>query len=313
MRTLIARRTFDKLVRQSLAILAAIASAGLGAAYAGAAEAPSASSDSAPLLMVVMDPLAKELSCPCVKGYAQREYKQLAEFLGTRLGRKVEVVFSESLVTATQKSEGGRADIIVGKQSVVMHDAKKLNRTLRPAAALSDKNGLTTQTGLIVVPQGDAAQTVADLKSHLLVFGPADCDEKNSAAVALFKKNGIVMPAKLETAAGCEDGALRILELPAGERGAAVISSYAKPLLEGCGAVPKGALRVVGETTPVPFIAVFTSGDLPDELQQRIRAAILAMAAEPKLCLAMESKQGFVGADGAASGADAPAGDVKKN
>jgi ABC-type phosphate/phosphonate transport system substrate-binding protein len=308
MRTVIRRRTFGKVV----SLFTAIAGVFLGTTNSGAAEAPataaSTAAGGAPLVMVVMDPLAKDLSCPCVKGYAQREYQQLADFLATKLGRKVEVVFTESLVTATQKSEGGKADIIIGKQSVVLHDAKKLNRTVRPAAALSDKNGLTTQTGLIVVPQGDAAQTVSDLKSHLLVFGPADCDEKNAAAVALFKKNGVAMPAKLETAAGCEEGALRILELPAGERGAAVISSYAKPLLEGCGTVPKGALRVVGETTPVPFIAAFTSGELPDELRQRIGAALLAVAVEPKLCLAMESKQGFVPA-----GTDAHSGDLKKN
>lgn len=308
MRTVIRRQTFCQVV----IVLAAIACTCLGTTNSGAAEeaksAPNTAAGGTPLVMVVMDPLAKDLSCLCVKGYAQREYQQLADFLATKLGRSVEVVFSESLTTATQKSEGGKADIIVGKQSVVLHDAKKLNRSVRLAAALSDKNGLITQTGLIVVPQGDAAQTVSDLKSHLLVFGPADCDEKNSAAVALLKKNGIAMPEKLETAAGCEEGALRILELPTGQRGAAVISSYAKPLLEGCGTVPKGALRVVGETTPVPFIAAFTSGELPEDLQKRIGAALLATAVEPKLCLAMESKHGFVPA-----GEDSRSGDLKKN
>lgn len=304
MRTLMTRRNFGTTATAFSVIVVLMASAA-AAAEAPATAIPSSSAHAAPLVMVVMDPLAKELSCPCVKGYAQREYPKLAEFLGARLGRKVEVVFSESLVTALQKTPNGRADIVFGKDSVVKYDAKKLKLTLRPAAALSDKNGLTTQTGLIVVPEGDAAQTAADLKSHLLVFGPEDCDEKNAAAIVLLKKNGIAIPSKLETAVGCEEGALKILELPAGERGAAVISSYAKPLLEGCGTVPKGALRVVGETAPVPFIAAFTAGDLPDDLQQRMRAALLALAAEPKLCLAMESKQGFV----AAASED----DLKKN
>lgn len=297
-------------VGSAASLLLLMAATICGVAAGLAAEAPSAATnDESPLVMVVMDPLAKELSCPCVKGYAQRDYPQLAEFLTAKLGRKVEIVFSESLVTATQKSSGGRADIIIGKQSVVLHDAAKLKRSLNRTAALSDKNGLTTQTGLIVVPQVDAAQTVADLRSHLLVFGPPDCDEKNSAAVALFKRSGVAMPEKLETAVGCEEGALRILELPSGERGAAVISSYAKPLLEGCGTVPKGALRVVGETTPVPFIAAFTSAALPEELQRRIQAALLATAAEPKLCLALESQQGFVSPAAEASAAA----DVKKN
>ena len=36
------------------------------------------------LTIVVMDPLSKPLSCPCVEGYAQREYKALAAFLEKR-------------------------------------------------------------------------------------------------------------------------------------------------------------------------------------------------------------------------------------
>jgi hypothetical protein len=34
--------------------------------------------DPAPLTMIVMDPLAAPLACPCVKGYAQRDYEKLA-------------------------------------------------------------------------------------------------------------------------------------------------------------------------------------------------------------------------------------------
>jgi ABC-type phosphate/phosphonate transport system substrate-binding protein len=246
-----------------------------------------------PLTMVVMDPLAKELSCPCVKGYAQRDYAKLAEFLGSRLGRPVTIAFSESLVTAVEKDTGGKADLVIGKQSVVRRDAGRLKRSLRRTALLAGKDGLHTQTGLIVVPDVDPAKSVADLKDYLLVFGPAECDEKFSAATALLKQHGIAIPAKPETAAGCEEGALRILDLPAGKHGAAVISSYAKPLLEGCGTVPKGALRIVGETTPVPFIAAFVSGDLPKELQAQIAAALASTAAEPLLCFALESKRGF--------------------
>ena len=31
-----------------------------------------------PITLVVMDPLAKELACACVKGYGQRDYRKLA-------------------------------------------------------------------------------------------------------------------------------------------------------------------------------------------------------------------------------------------
>ena len=49
------------------------------------------------LTLVVMDPLAAPLSCPCVKGYAQRDYTKLGAHLEKALGRPVQVLFGESL------------------------------------------------------------------------------------------------------------------------------------------------------------------------------------------------------------------------
>ena len=80
----------------------------------------------APYALIVMDPLALPLSCPCVKGYAQRDYDKLAAFLSTELGRPVKVAFHESLKVALEKKTAGRADIVIGKHSVVLADAKKL-------------------------------------------------------------------------------------------------------------------------------------------------------------------------------------------
>ena len=41
--------------------------------YSAEPTAIASNESTSPLVLVVMDPLAKELSCPCVKGYAQRE------------------------------------------------------------------------------------------------------------------------------------------------------------------------------------------------------------------------------------------------
>ncbi len=65
----------------------------LAARVAGAAEgSPDAATnppdDANQLTMVVMDPLALPLSCPCVQGYAQRNYDKLAEALEKDLGAK---------------------------------------------------------------------------------------------------------------------------------------------------------------------------------------------------------------------------------
>lgn len=259
-----------------------------------AAEAKAAA-DSAALVMVVMDPLAKPLSCPCVQGYAQRDYDQLAEKLAKALGRPVSVVYNESLHKALETDAKGRADIVIGKHSVVKFDAERTEHKLEPVASLTNKAGGSQMTGLILVPKDDPAQTVADLKGYRIIFGPEECDEKYAAAMALLEEQGVARPDKLETSPACSDGACLILEeAKEGRRGAAVISSYAQPLLEGCGTVEKGALRIVGETAPVPFIEAFVSEELPGELRSEIKSALLKSTIDPLLRRALETKAGFV-------------------
>src|SRR5882762_11031343 len=69
-------------------------------------------------VMVVMDPLAAPLSCPCVQGYAQRDYEKLADYLTAELGRPVQVTFAESFEKALAKPSCKTIDIAIGKDSV---------------------------------------------------------------------------------------------------------------------------------------------------------------------------------------------------
>ncbi|MCA9099397.1 MAG: hypothetical protein KDA36_13465, partial [Planctomycetaceae bacterium] len=98
------------------------------------------------LALIVMDPLAAELACPCVKGYAQRNYHKLAELLSQEIGRPVEVFFAETLKGATEKKSSGRADIIIGKSSVVKHGAGQLKIDIEHVGSLTGQDGETTQT-----------------------------------------------------------------------------------------------------------------------------------------------------------------------
>ena len=244
-----------------------------------------------PLRLAVMDPLAKQLSCPCVQGYAQRDYAELAAFLGESLGREVTLRFGESLDAFTDDG----FDIAIGKRSVIESDAARLGLDVVPLAALAGKDGLTTQRGLVVVRGDDPATTLADLKQHRIVLGPADCDEKHAAARELFASHGIDLPPDCPTAASCTTGAAAVIEAAA--KGAAptatVISSYAQPLLEGCGSVMKGDLRVIDKTAEVPFITVFVSGAVDPGDRIPILAALLETATLPLLQLAIESQGGF--------------------
>ncbi|WP_425396932.1 PhnD/SsuA/transferrin family substrate-binding protein [Aeoliella sp.] len=272
------------------ACLAILALAPLCAAGPLAAEEPG------PLNMVVMDPLALPLSCPCVEGYAQRNYEKLAEYLTEKLGREVKVAFGESVQRAKEKGEFDEVHIIIGKDSVVRADSAKLKVKAVPVAQLTGKDGSTTQTGLIVVRSADSAKKVEDLSGYRILYGPPECDEKFAAPRAMLEEAGIdvVAAEQAETSAACSDGACKIIEWGDTENAAAVISSYAAPLLEGCGTINKGDLRVVGETKPVPFVAAFVNDKLADADQSAIRESLIGVMDDSELLLSLETLRGFV-------------------
>ena len=206
--------------------------------------AHTAPKDDAAISMVVMDPLALPLSCPCVAGYAQRKYEVLGDYLSKQLGRPVEVTFAESIKNALDKESVNDVHIIIGKDSVVRAQGGKLELDVSLLARLVGKDGKTTQTGLIVVRSVDPAQKLADLAGYRVLFGPPECDEKFAAARELLEEAGVALPAKkdAEISHACSDGTCMIIDWGDKIRGAAVISSYGaaghrragdRPVVEG--------------------------------------------------------------------------------
>jgi len=240
-----------------------------------------------------MDPLAAPLACACVKGYAQRKYEKLAEFLEKQLGRPVKVVYAEDLAKAMRGDAQGQVDLIIGKQSLVKCDAIECRLPVRPLAMLTGKDGTTTITGLFVVPREATAQGLADLKGYRILFGKPDSAEKHAAAVLALRSAGVPVAKEIETREGCSEAAIEILEHKE-KPAAAVISSYAIALLEGCGTVEKGSLRVIGRTAPVPFVTVFAADSVTAASADRILKALLAVREHADLLVALESQQGFV-------------------
>ncbi len=245
------------------------------------------------LSIVVMDPLAAPLSCPCVEGYAQRDYEALAKLFERELGLKVNLTFASSLDVGVKKAGG--ADIVIGKQSVVSADLKDLKLDAQPAYRLTDNQGSVTQHGLIVVNQDDPAKTASDLAGYTIIFGSASAAEKHEAALDLLKKANVAVPKKLRKIdEACSDGACKVIDLGPKSKTAAVISSYAQPLLEGCGTIKKGDLRVVARTKDVPFVTMFLSDKLSGEKRSAIDAALKTIPLEPSVLEALESVAGFV-------------------
>ncbi|UCG50086.1 MAG: PhnD/SsuA/transferrin family substrate-binding protein, partial [Phycisphaerales bacterium] len=246
------------------------------------------------LRMVVMDPLCAQLACDCVEGYAQRGYDRLATFLEKQLGRPARVTYGENLGEALGLNPGG-VDLIIGKKSIVVFDAARAEINVRAVAGLTDKNGRATVTGLFVVRRDDPARTIEDLKGRRILFGPTDEVERSTAAIAALQSKGVPLPKQILTSPACSTAAIAVVE---NEADAAVISSYAVPLLEGCGTVEKGALRVVGRTAVVPFVTVFVTDKVTVEEEQAILNALLAVKDDRQLLVDMESRAGFVGISG---------------
>ena len=268
----------------------------LVAALLASGAAHAAPKDDAAISMVVMDPLALPLSCPCVAGYAQRKYEVLGDYLSKQLGRPVEVTFAESIKNALDKESVDDVHIIIGKDSVVRAQGGKHELDVSRLARLVGKDGKTTQTGLIVVRSADPAQKLADLAGYRVLFGPPECDEKFAAARELLEEAGVALPAKkdAEISHACSDGACMIIDWGDKIRGAAVISSYAAPLLEGCGTIKKGDLRVIGETKEVPFVAAFATKSLSKEDQAKVQKALYEAGKSPGMLVALETMLGFV-------------------
>ena len=246
------------------------------------------------VVILVMDPLSKALACDCVQGYAQRDYEKLGVYLAARIKQPVKVVFGESIKKAFKGDENAKVDLIIGKDSVVRFDLKASKRQADLLVQLTDKTGKTTQTGLIVVPNADPALSVIDLANYRILFGPEDSAEKHQAPMKLLTDLEVAKPSKIETCPSCSDGAAKILEVGPDVRAAAVISSYAQPLLEGCGTIQKGDLRVIGETEPVPFISAFVNTNVSKALRDSIEVALLEVGKDAELTKAMETKLGFV-------------------
>jgi ABC-type phosphate/phosphonate transport system substrate-binding protein len=246
----------------------------------------------AALTLVVMDPMATPLACDCVEGYAQRKYERLADYLHEKTGKTVRVVWSESLTKALAEEANGQAHIVIGKDSVVRADAAAGKRNLVPVAHLTDTNGSPLQRGLFVVLKDDPAATLLDIEGYTILWGPDDCEEKSSAPKKTLEELEIETKAG-DVCASCSVAAKQLMAGGIGLRSVAVISSYAAPLLEGCGTIKKGDLRVIGQSDEVPFVAAFLDEALPVEVRQSITQALLTMKSESMLA-ALETKSGFL-------------------
>lgn len=246
------------------------------------------------IVLVVMDPLAARLSCPCVEGYAQRDYDALAAYLEASFDRPVRVGYGESLAAGLEAASADRAHVIIGKDSVVRADAAAAGLSLAAVGSLTDKTGSVTTRGVFVVAAEDDAESLDEVIDYAIYTGRPEHAEKHSLAIDALRRAGLPDPFDTHDFDSCSDAASEMLEAEQPAAVVAVISGYAKPLLEGCGAVPRDALRVIGETHPVRFITAFVDESLDLTFRDEVRTALLDVADDKRLVEKLESSRGFI-------------------
>jgi hypothetical protein len=249
-------------------------------------------SKNADLHLIVLDPLAGPLACACVDGYAQRKYERLADFLMARFKKSIRIIWNDSLRAAFE-SEPLVPSIVIGKDSVIRATARDAKRLLSPIAQLTDSTGSTQQTGLFVVKTKNKAASILDLDGYTIHFGPSKCDEKSLAPLAKLSEVEIDFIAG-EHCDTCGLAAKKLQDAKDEDKIAAVISSYAIALLEGCGNVKKGEIRVVGSTDEVPFISAFVDSSIPKDIKAQIQSSLLEFGKSDDNRRALESKLGFI-------------------
>ncbi len=92
----------------------------------------------------------------------------------------------------------------------------------------------------------------------------------------------------------CSVAAKKLLEISDDTKQAAVISSYAEPLLLGCGNIKQGDLRVVASSEEVPFVSAFLDSGLSKDLRSAIKIALLKTRSNADVIGSLQSKSGFV-------------------
>jgi len=245
------------------------------------------------LCILVTDPLSHELACDCVAGFAQRRYEALALVLEQRLGQHCKIVCGERI--AAYWTDKSPVHLIIGKYSDVLYQVKRLGRRVEPIASLTDRDGKTTLQGLFVVRAGNPAKSLRDLKGYRILFGPPSCAEKHEAAIEALRAAGVEPPdqKRLAVVDSCTAAAAELMRASDEAKLAAVISDYARVLLEGCGTVPPGSLRVVGRTKPVPFVTVFATEQLDPQIGEAVLRELLGARRFPTLLELLESRDGF--------------------
>ncbi|HMO63980.1 MAG TPA: PhnD/SsuA/transferrin family substrate-binding protein, partial [Verrucomicrobiota bacterium] len=248
------------------------------------------SARAAPLVLVVADPLSRELACACVPGFGQRDYRRLARHLQGALRRPVAVEFTDDVAASLRRLFGGAAFIGVGERSTAAAAPGRAGRSLRPVGGLTGLGGWATVAAVFVARREDAAARLADLAGRRIYVGLAEADAAQRTLQGALAAAALEPAPQLVARGADAKVGLDVLDSGATPPPVAVLPEYVLRLLEGCGSITPGSLKVIGRTAPQPFITVFVGETAAPEAVARLRQALLDLDAP--LRQALESSEG---------------------
>lgn len=248
---------------------------------------------SEPITLVVMDPLAKELACACVKGYGQRDYRKLAAQLEKGIKKQVKVEFSDDLAESLSGGSPVREVIVVGDQSLVASGAKKAGLKYHAVCTLTDLEGNAAMTALFVARSDDPVKGLKEIGGRKVLFGMPEVDAKYAASLGALRDAAIAPTITPEQRGSYSEAVLDMLDSRSSPPPLAVIPGYALRMLEGCGSIKPGTLKVIGKTEAVPFITVFLSDSIPAQTAKEALNVLMAVKRDAKMLNALESRDGF--------------------
>src|SRR5688572_5949737 len=172
-----------------LGAMALLLSLGVGCASTESTKSPQQAppKPAEPIVLVVMDPLAKELACACVEGFGQRDYRKLAAHLQAAVGRAVAVEFSDDLADTLAVVGAEREVIVVGERSLVVHGAQRAQLKASPVCELTGMDGSTTDTAVFVARANDPAKDLKGIGGRKVFVALAEADDKHAATLAALR------------------------------------------------------------------------------------------------------------------------------
>src|SRR5262249_73710 len=153
--------------------------------------------------------------------------------------------FSDDLAESLKGVSSEREVVVIGHESLVVNGAKKAGLKCHPVCELTDLDGNTTLTGSFIARSDDSAKTLKDLGGRRMLTGASETDGISAAGLDALRRAAVEPGSKPQNRPAYTDAALDVLDSQGSPPPVAVIPSYGLRLLEGCGSVKPGSLKVI--------------------------------------------------------------------